>query len=153
MTTENIRMLSVILAISAGAWVGGLAAVILVVVSSTTMGASDRVVLFRIFGRRFSAFFAIVGVFVVTPAVILAFTEASALTTSLAGLSVALVFATGGGIVQARRMSAMRTAVATGAEHESSLRTGATLAAGIRTLLVAGYVVLLVLAVVVAVSS
>ena len=155
-TAENIRMLSIILTMSAGAWVGGLATVTLVVVSSLRMGASDRVVLFRAFGRRFAVFFGIVGVFVVGPAVILAISDVGdvrSLSVTLAVLSIVLLFATGGGIIQARKMSAMRTAVATGSAHESSLRTGAVLAAAIRALLVAGYVVLLVLAVMLAITT
>lgn len=140
----------------AGVWVGGLVTVTLVVVSSLKMGASDRVALFRAFGRRFAVFFGVVGVFVVAPAVILAINdvgEVRALSAAIAVLSIVLLFATGGGIVQARKMSAMRTAVATGAAHETTLRTDATIAAVIRTLLVAGYAVLLVLAAMLAVTA
>lgn len=146
MTPENIRMLAIILAMGAGAWVGGLITVTLVVVSSLKMGASDRVVLFRTFGRRFAAFFGIVGVFVVAPAVILATNDPHTLTITIAVLSIALLFATAGGILQARKMSAMRTAVARGDVDAAKLRSNAALAGGIRALLVAGYVALLVLA-------
>lgn len=47
-------------------------------------------------------------------------------------------------------MTAMRTAVATGAVKEATLRANAGVAAVIRALLVAGYVALLVLAVLLA---
>lgn len=152
MAPENVRTLATILAMAAGAWVGGLATVTLVVVSTLKVGAAERVVLFRTFGRRFAAFFGVVGVFVVAPAVILAINDSGALTITIAVLSVTLLFATGGGIVQARRMTAMRTAVATGAVGEEALHANATVAAIIRALLVSGYVALLVLALLLVVS-
>lgn len=146
-------MLAIILAIASGVWVGGLVTVTLAVVSSLKMGASDRVELFRSFGRRFAAFFGITGVFVVAPAIILAISDSGALTATIAVLSIALLFATAGGIFQARKMSAMRRAVATGAVEEKTLRLNAAVAGGIRALLVAGYAVLLVLAAMLASAS
>lgn len=152
-TADSIRMLAIILAMSAGAWVGGLATVTLVVVSSMKVGASDRVVLFRAFGRRFAVFFGVVGVFVVAPAIILAINAPRGLALSIAVLSVVLLSATTGGIFQARKMSKLRTAVGMGEVDEATLRVNATLAAGIRALLVVGYGALLVMAVMLAVTE
>ncbi len=139
-------MLATVLAIGAGAWVGGLVTVTLVVVSSRTMGA-ERVLLFRAFGRRFAVFFGITAVFVVAPAVTLALTRAQSLATTAALLAITLLVATGFGIVQARRMRVMRTALAAGSVSESLVQRNAALAATIRAILVVGYVALLVIAV------
>lgn len=146
-TSESVRMLATVLAMAAGAWVGGLVTVTLVVVSSQKLGASDRVALFRTFGRRFALFFGITAIFVVVPAVILAAIVPHALSTAGAVLSVLLLVATGFGIAQAKRMTAMRTALAAGGASEISVKRNATVAATIRAVLVVGYVALLVIAI------
>lgn len=129
-----------------GAWVGGLATVTLVVVSSQKVSASDRVALFRTFGRRFAVFFGVTAVFVVMSAVILAASDLHELSLVAAVLSVFLLIATGFGVAQARRMTAMRTALAAGAANEIHVKRNATIAAIIRGVLVVGYVALLVIA-------
>lgn len=65
-------------------------------------------------------------------------------------LASALLVATGLGIVQARRMTALRTAFGGGSVSASTLRRNALIAAVIRAMLVTGYVALLVLAVILA---
>lgn len=142
-------MLAAILAMGAGAWVGGLVTVTLVVVSSRNMGVG-RVLMFRSFGRGFAVFFGITAIFVVVPSAILAVSEQHPLAFAAAMLAVTLLVATGFGILQARRMTALRTALNAGLSTEAVVHRQATIAAVIRTILVIGYVTLLVLAVLLA---
>lgn len=143
-------MLGTILAIGAGAWVGGLITITIVVVSSRTTNGADRVILFRAVGRRFAVFFGITAVLVVFPALVLASKEPSTLTTSIVLLTFGLLIVTALGILQARRMTSMRTALADGAMNTQTVGRNAIVAATIRALLVVGYVALLILAVLLA---
>lgn len=142
-------MLATIFAMAAGVWVGGLVTVTLVVVSSRTMG-SGRVALFRSFGRKFAVFFGVNALIVVAPSVILAVSEPRPLATAAALLAIVLLLATAIGILQARRMTALRSAQDAGSTTETLVRRQGTIAAIIRTALVIGYVALLVLGVLLA---
>lgn len=143
-------MLAAFVAIGAGAWVGGLVTVIIVAAGRHAIRADDRVVFFRAFGRRFAAFFGAAAVIVIVPAVVLATIEPGSLTASIALLALALLVATAFGILQARRMTALRAGLAKDAVSAMSVRHNAIIAAVIRTILVVGYVVLLILAVLLA---
>ncbi len=157
---DGTRMLATLLAIGAGAWVGGLVTVTLVVVTSKLVNTPDRVSMFRRFGRAFAVFFGATALFVVFPALSLATLQPGALTASILVLAFALLAATAGGIFQARRMTALRAAAdvegrrEVASEHTAAnavaLRRNAVAAAVIRSLLVGGYVALLALAVVLA---
>lgn len=153
MALTEVRILAALLSLGAGIWTGGVVTVILVVVSSRGLVPSDRVAMFRHFGRRFAIFFGITALVVVVPATVLAVIVATPLTISIAVLTTVLLVATALGIAQARRMTTLRTAVEAGTVDASTLRRNALLATVIRTLLVGGYVALLALAVVLAGTS
>ena len=144
MTLDGGRMLAAILAIGAGAWVGGLLTVIVLSTSSRrTIASADRVALFRDFGRRFAVVMGVTAPFVVVPAVLLASTEPGPSTVSILLLAIGLLLATAIGILQARRMTSLRTAHPADTSSRTVQRN-ATIAAALRTVLVLGYLALLV---------
>lgn len=150
MTLDGGRMLAAILATGAGAWVGGLLAVIVLSATSRkVLAAADRVALLRDFGRRFAVLVGVTAVFVVAPALVLASLEPGLLTASILLLALGILFATAIGILQARRMTGLRESAAgsTDAASQSTLRRNAAFAAALRVVLVLGYLALLVLAV------
>ena len=156
MTPDGGRLLAAILAIGAGVWVGGLLTVIIVSASSRKMiAAADRVALFRDFGRRFAVFMGVTALVVVAPALVLASTESGPLTMTVLLLALGLLVGTAVGILQARRMSGLRTASTdpASAADTGRLRRNATAAATLRAILVVGYLALLVLATLLAATA
>jgi hypothetical protein len=153
MALDGIRMLAVVLAIGSGVWVGGLVTVVILAVASrTTVAAVDRVALFRVFGKRFAVFMGVVALFVVPPALVLATVEPTPLTASTLVLALGLLLVTAIGILQARRMSALRRADASGSGDPAGLRRNAAGALALRSLIGLAALALPVLALLVTVG-
>jgi hypothetical protein len=108
--------------------------VILAVASRTTVGAADRVALFRVFGKWFAVFVGGAALLVVPPALVLAVVEPTPLTTSAIVLALGLLLIIAVGILQARRMSALRSAAAEG-EDPIGIRRNAAAALVLRSLI------------------
>lgn len=147
---DGLRWAAILLAVGASAWAGGLVTVILAVVSSRSMDAGERIALFRTFGRRFATFFGVTGILVIVSATTLAATTPTPMTVSTLVLAILLLVGTAGGILQARRMTALRTALTSEDPGTDTVRRNALVATVIRSVLVLGYVALLVLAVMLA---
>lgn len=141
MVLDGIRMLAVILAAGSGIWVGGVVTVTIVsATSSTTVAAADRVALFRAFGTRFAIFAGVVALVMVAAALALAAIDPAPLTASALAVTLALLLVTAVGIVQARRMSALRSAAGSsaagsGADDPARIRRNAVVAVTLRSLI------------------
>ncbi len=136
MDLDGARMLAAILAVGTGVWLGGFVTVAIVSASSSrTVTAADRVALFRTFGRRFAAFLGVAALFVVLPALALAVLDPGVLTTLALVLALSLLLVTSIGILQARRMSALRGAAASGEDDPAGTRRNASAAVILRSLI------------------
>ncbi|MBB5632441.1 uncharacterized membrane protein (DUF441 family) [Cryobacterium mesophilum] len=136
MDFDGVRMLAVLLAIGSGVWVGGVVTVAIVSSSTqTTVAAADRIALFRVFGRRFASFVAATAVLVVLPALALATLEPAPITWGILVLAVGLLPVIAVGIVQARRMTSLRSAAASGGGDPGRLRRNAAVARVLRSLI------------------
>lgn len=136
MDLDGVRMLAVTLAIGSGVWVGGVATVVIVSATSRrTVAPADRVALFRTFGNRFAVFASVVALVMVVPALALAVIAPTPLTASTLLVAIALLVVTAIGILQARRMSALRSAAASGANDPDGTRRNAATAMALRSLI------------------
>jgi hypothetical protein len=147
MVLDGVRMLAVILAIGSGMWIGGLVTVVILSrASAKTVAAGDRVALFRSFGKGFAVFVGVTALFVVLPALALAVIEPVPLTAGILVLAFGLLLVTAVGILQARRMSVLRGAAASGGGDPVGLRRNAAAAVVLRSLIGVLGLTLLVLA-------
>lgn len=136
MDLDGARMLAAILAIGSGVWAGGLVSVvILALVSRSTVSGADRVGLFRAFGKWFAIFMGAAALLVVPPALVLAVVEPTPLTASALVLALGLLLIVAVGIVQARRMSALRGTAASDGGDPARIRRNAAIALALRSLI------------------
>lgn len=147
---ENV--LSGLLSLGVGAWVGGFITVFVMARSSaTTLDAPHRVRLFRHFGRKYAAIAGVAMAFILIPAAILSYIDplnTPALITLM--LAVTIIALSVPAIAQARRIGMLRREALDNPKDASKMATverasrSATL---LRTILGVGSVGLLVLAV------
>ena len=136
MDLDGARMLAAILAVGSGVWAGGLVSVvILALVSRSTVSGADRVGLFRAFGKWFAIFMGAAALLVVPPALVLAVVEPTPLTASALVLALGLLLIVAVGIVQARRMSALRCTAASDGGDPARIRRNAAIALALRSLI------------------
>ena len=136
MDLDGARMLAAILAVGSGVWAGGLVSVvILALVSRSTVSGADRVGLFRAFGKWFAIFMGAAALLVVPPALVLAVVEPTPLTASALVLALGLLLIVAVGIVQARRMSALRGTAASDGGDPARIRRNAAIALALRSLI------------------
>jgi hypothetical protein len=155
-------ILASLLVVGTAAWVGELATVLAIVLSARgTVDDRGRVALFRSFGRVFTLLFGLTALVVFGAGIALGFAAPGPLVVSVIVLGGCLIVATVVGILQARRMTRLRGALAEsraasdgattpvdGAEV-LDVRRHALIAAVLRAVLVLGYLAMLVLAVLV----
>lgn len=152
MTDVAERILTGLLTLGVGAWIGGFATVLVLSRSSRrTLDPVDRVAYFRDFGRRYAVVAAVVILFVVVPsAVLVTAAGSSALTVTMLAVALALIAVTIVGILQARRMTQLRrTAIATpgDAALAAAVTRGAGFAIVLRTIIGLGSLALFALAI------
>lgn len=108
------RTLLGIVTLGAGLWMGGFIAIMIVsATSKKSLGAQDRIALFRGLGRGYLRVAIVAFVAVVIPgAVLLAFRPWDGYSLAIVVLAAALVVVTALGVRQARRLTRMRKAAA-----------------------------------------
>lgn len=147
------RTLLGIITLGGGLWMGGFIAIMIVsTTSKTSLGAQDRIALFRGLGRSYLRVAIVAFLAVVIPgAVLLAFRPWDGYSLAIVVLAAALVVVTALGVRQARQLTRMRKAAAESPNDGTSAATLARKAAAARILRTAiGLLSLAIFAVVVA---
>lgn len=133
---DAVRMLSAVLVLGVGVWAGGFMTVpVLSAATRRTLDPAARVELFAAFGRRFAVVMGIAALVVVVAATGLAVAVPHPLTAWTLALALAVPALTAIGIVQARRMSALRRSAATGDGDPGQVRRNAAVALVLRSLI------------------
>lgn len=134
------QVLSALLTLGAAVWIGGFIAIMVMNRSARdTLSGPDRVALFRSLGRRYLKVVGAAGIVVVVcGGVLLASSPFDGITISILAAVVLLVIVTVAGVVQARRMTALRKAAHQSQNPEEfadHLRHGSRHARILRTLI------------------
>ena len=164
MTDVAEGILTGLLTLGVGAWIGGFATVLVISrTSRSVLAAEDRVAYFRRFGRSLAVVASIMILLIIVPsAALLAAEEIRPFAASMLLVACALVAITAVGIVQARKMTRLRSlALAGGADDApdsdarmaDAVRRGAGLAIVLRSAIGMGSLVLVVLAIAMAAAQ
>jgi hypothetical protein len=153
------RVLTGLLTLGVGAWIGGFATVMVISrTSRSVLAAGERVPYFRRFGRNYAVVASIMILLIIVPSAVLASAGGfRPLAAGILAVACALVAITAVGIVQARRMTRLRTLALAGGDNETpggdarmavAVRRGAGLAIVLRSAIGIGSLALIVLALV-----
>jgi uncharacterized membrane protein len=143
-----------LLVLGAAVWLGGMAAVAILTVSAgRVLEPTQRVALFRDFGRRYLVFAgAALLLVVVCGAILLAVRPWDGLSTAIVALVAALVIALNAGVRQARAMGRLRRAALTETDAAAKATAQQAVAVGARQALVLRTVIALLSAALFAVA-
>lgn len=146
------EILIAVLTLGVGAWAGGFITVFVVSLSSrTAVGAAERVSLFRDLGRRYAVVASVSMALIVIPAAILtALDPGDAVAVATFIVALAIIAASIPAVRQARRMGRLRRealAAPEDTEKASAVSRGSRSAAALRSILAAGSLALVGLAI------